>query len=66
MINFNVCINEKNVQGAYHELYDFIHAYNKRNDQEIDTVEKVIINNCIIQIERIFNMNHADVKKKLV
>ncbi|WP_394885132.1 hypothetical protein [Clostridium butyricum] len=53
MINLNVCISEKNVQGAYHELCDFIHAYNKRNDQEIDTVERVIINNCIIQIERL-------------
>jgi len=51
MINFN--IQEKNVQGAYHELYDFIQSYNDIKDKPIDIVERIIINNSVIQIESI-------------
>lgn len=51
LINANV--QEKNAQGAYHELYDFIESYKRLDNKPIDMVEKIIIRNAIIQIESI-------------
>ncbi|NFL43168.1 toxin-antitoxin system HicB family antitoxin [Clostridium botulinum] len=47
---------QKNVQGAYHELYDFIEAYRKLNDEPISMIERIIIKNSIIQIKSILNI----------
>lgn len=47
-------VNERNVQGAYHELYDFIQSYNELNDKHIDIIEKIVIQIAITQINDIF------------
>ena len=57
MENINADIQEKNVQGAYHELYDFIESYRNINDKKIDMVERIIIRNVIIQIESILKLS---------
>ena len=54
MATINSSIQEKNVQGAYHELYDFIQSYGDLRDKPIDVVERIIIRNSVIQIEDIF------------
>lgn len=50
-------LQNKNVQGAYHELYDFIESYKQLNNQPINVVEKAIIYNVIDQIERLISEN---------
>jgi len=53
MLNISFNVQAKNVQGAFHELYDFIESYQMLEDKPIDTVEKIIIRISIIQIESI-------------
>lgn len=45
-------ISKRNVQGAFHELYDFIESYKRLYDKPIDMVERIIISSSITQIRR--------------
>lgn len=53
--NITENVAQKNVQGAFHELFDFIESYKQLEDKPIDIVERIVIQNAIKQIESILS-----------
>lgn len=47
-------VKDRNIQGAFHEVHDFIESYRKLYDKPIDIIERIIIKNLISQIENLF------------
>lgn len=60
MSEFNRNVQNGNVQGAFHELYNFIEGYRGGlYDKHINIIEKVTIRSLIFQIYNMFKINKS-------